>query len=112
MCSRLVGIIHEPNHEPNPPPQRITFISPPCHLPCIACAGCLWPTNSTGARRLKRRSQMKAYEKFAAGLILGTSLAAQALAESKYSPWGPPVNLGCVVNSTSPTSGPGSAKLV
>jgi len=55
---------------------------------------------------------MKAYEKFAAGLILGTSLAAQALAESKHSPWGPPVNLGCVVNSTSPTSGPGSAKLV
>jgi hypothetical protein len=53
---------------------------------------------------------MKAYEKFAAGLILGTSLAAQALAESKYSPWGPPVNLGCVVNSASADIGPGISK--
>jgi Tol biopolymer transport system component len=53
---------------------------------------------------------MKAYEKFAAGLVLGTSLAAQALAESKYSPWGPPVNLGCVVNSASADLGPGITK--
>jgi WD40 repeat protein len=53
---------------------------------------------------------MKACEKFAAGLILGTSLAAQALAESKYSPWGPPVNLGCAVNSASADIGPGISK--
>ena len=53
---------------------------------------------------------MKACEKFAAGLVLATSLAAQALAGPKYSPWGPAVNLGCVVNSASADLGPGTTK--
>lgn len=53
---------------------------------------------------------MNVYARFATALVLGTLLSTQAAAERKYSDWGPPVNLGCVVNSASDDFGPAISK--
>ena len=54
---------------------------------------------------------MNAYAKVGAFLVLGTLLSSEAFAESKYSEWGPPVNLGCGgINSPSDDLGPGISK--
>ena len=53
---------------------------------------------------------MSIYPQFTAALVLGTLLSTQATAERKYSEWGPPVNLGCVVNSALTDQGPAISK--
>ena len=54
---------------------------------------------------------MNAYAKVGAFLVLGTLLSREAFAESKFSEWGPPVNLGCGgINSPSDDLGPGISK--
>ncbi len=54
---------------------------------------------------------MNAYAKVGAFLVVGTLLSSEAFAESKYSEWGPPVNLGCgSINSPSDDLGPGISK--
>ena len=54
---------------------------------------------------------MNAYAKVGVFLVLGTLLSSEAFAESKYSEWGPPVNLGCGgINSPSDDLGPGISK--
>ncbi|TMF84036.1 MAG: hypothetical protein E6I07_12610 [Chloroflexi bacterium] len=54
---------------------------------------------------------MNTYAKVGAFLVLGTLLSSEAFAESKYSEWGLPVNLGCGgINSPSDDLGPGISK--
>ena len=54
---------------------------------------------------------MNTYAKVGAFLMLGTLLSSEAFAESKYSEWGLPVNLGCGgINSPSDDLGPGISK--
>src|SRR5213592_3820575 len=54
---------------------------------------------------------MNVYAKAGACLLGGSLLCTQALAERKYSEWGPAVNLGCgTINSASNDQGPGISK--